>query len=92
LAAERDRGVARHLVGLALAGRQPPRQHCAVRVDGEAAGEITSGNFSPVLGHGIALALLPPAVGAGAGVEIEVRDRRLPATVTATPFVTKHKA
>jgi aminomethyltransferase len=92
LMAERARGVTRRLAGLSTAGRQPPRQHCAVFVDGEVAGETTSGNFSPVLGHGIALAFLPPNVAADAAVEIEVRDRRVPATVTATPFVKRGRS
>jgi aminomethyltransferase len=92
LMAERARGVTRRLAGLSTAGRQPPRQHCAVFVDGQVAGETTSGNFSPVLGHGIALAFLPPNVAADAAVEIEVRDRRVPATVTATPFVKRGRS
>jgi aminomethyltransferase len=90
LVAERERGVVRRLAGLATAGRQPPRQHYPVFVDGQVAGEITSGNFSPVLGHGIALAFLPPTLAQGASIEIEVRDRRVPATRVATPFVTKN--
>jgi aminomethyltransferase len=89
LVAERDRGVARRLAGLATAGRQPPRQHYPVFVDGEEAGEITSGNFSPVLGHGIALAFLPPTLADDAVIEIEVRDRRVSASRVAIPFVKK---
>jgi aminomethyltransferase len=89
LVAERDRGVDRRLAGLATAGRQPPRQHYPVFVDGEAAGEITSGNFSPVLGHGIALAFLPPTLPDDAAIEIGVRDRRVPASRVAIPFVKK---
>jgi aminomethyltransferase len=50
-------------------------------------GETTSGNFSPVLGHGIALAFLPPGVGDGAAVEVDLRGTALPGTVVATPFV-----
>jgi len=92
LVAERERGVTRRLAGLSTAGRQPPRQHCRVFVDGEVAGETTSGNFSPMLGHGIALAFLPPNVAADAAVEIELRDRRVPATITATPFVKRGRA
>src|SRR5437660_5459968 len=61
LAAERERGVARRLRGLVVDGRQPPRQGYAVLVDGKRAGEITSGNFSPMLEKGIALAFLPAA-------------------------------
>jgi aminomethyltransferase len=89
LVAERQAGVSRRLAGLSTPGRQPPREHCPVFVDGKPAGEVTSGNFSPVLGHGIALALLPPAVTADASIEIEVRDRRIAATLTPLPFVRK---
>ncbi len=35
LAAERDRGVARQLVGIATEGRRPPRAECPVLVDGD---------------------------------------------------------
>ena len=49
----------RHLVGIATEGRRPPRAECAVLVDGDVVGEVTSGNFSPVLGHGIAPRLRP---------------------------------
>ena len=56
----------------AAAGHQRPRggdrrgrsARCASRAP--SAGETTSGNFSPVLGHGIALAFLPPDGGARA--------------------------
>lgn len=89
LAAERERGVARRLRGLVLEGRQPPREGNPVLVDGKPLGEVTSGNFSPVLGTGIALAFLPPDVEPGAAVEVDVRGRALPATVAKPPFVKK---
>ncbi|MGH9274320.1 MAG: glycine cleavage system aminomethyltransferase GcvT [Acidimicrobiales bacterium] len=87
LMAERDRGVDRRLRGLATVGRRPPRADQAVLVDGNAAGVVTSGNFSPVLGHGIALAFLPPEVGEGSEVAIDVRGEPVPAKVVPTPFV-----
>jgi aminomethyltransferase len=86
LAAERERGVARRLRGLTVVGRQPPRQGYGVLVDGKPAGEVTSGNFSPMLGHGIALAFLPPAVEPGAEVAIDVRGQAVPAVVIKPPF------
>jgi aminomethyltransferase len=89
LAAERERGVTRRLRGLVLEGRQPPREGNTVLVDGKPAGEVTSGNFSPVLGTGIALAFLPPDVEPGAAVEVDVRGRALPAQVVKPPFVRK---
>jgi aminomethyltransferase len=87
LAAERERGVSRHLVGIATEGRRPPRADCAVLVDGQRVGMVTSGNFSPVLGHGIALAFVPPAVGEGTAVDVDVRGTLLPGRVVPTPFV-----
>ncbi|MET0459778.1 MAG: glycine cleavage system aminomethyltransferase GcvT [Ilumatobacteraceae bacterium] len=87
LVAERDAGITRHLVGIATEGRRPPRAECAVSVDGQVVGALTSGNFSPVLGHGIGLGFVPPAVGTGAAVTVDVRGTALPGTVVPTPFV-----
>ena len=91
LEAERAAGVSRRVRGLAVEGRQPPRQGYPVLSDGEVVGEVTSGNFSPVLGHGIALAFLPPSIEPGATVDLDVRGRPLPATVVPLPFVSKKK-
>ena len=90
LAAERDRGVARRLVGLATDGRQPPREGSAVAVGGAPVGTVTSGNFSPMLEHGIALALVDSVVDATPGrvLELEQRGKVRTATVVTTPFVT----
>jgi glycine cleavage system T protein (aminomethyltransferase) len=90
LLAEQERGVARLLRGLSVDGRQVPRAGCAVLVDDEAVGEVTSGNFSPMLEHGIALAFLPPDVEVGAAVTVDIRGRAVDATVVKTPFVEKH--
>jgi aminomethyltransferase len=49
---------------------------------------VTSGNFSPELGHGIALAFVPPDVSVGDELVIDVRGSDLAATVVKTPFVT----
>ena len=87
LEAERARGVARRLRGLAVDGRQPPRTGSEVLAGGTVVGRVTSGNFSPVLGHGIALAFVPPAFEPGAAVEVDVRGKRLAGRVVRTPFV-----
>ena len=76
-------------MGLAVEGRRPPRADCPILVDGETVGVVTSGNFSPTLGHGIALGFVPPRVEVGDGVEIDVRGTLLRGTVVATPFVTR---
>lgn len=87
LLAEREAGVSRHLVGIATEGRRPPRAGCAVLRGGEQVGTVTSGNFSPVLGHGIALAFTAPDVAIDDEVEIDVRGTALPGKVVPTPFV-----
>jgi glycine cleavage system T protein (aminomethyltransferase) len=89
LEAERERGVTRRLRGIATEGRRPPREGCDVLVGGQPAGALTSGNFSPVLGHGIGLAFLPPHVDDGTTVEVDVRGTLLPGRVVPLPFV-KH--
>lgn len=89
LAAERDRGVHRLLFGIVTDGRRPPRADCPVLVDGEAVGVVTSGNFSPVLEHGIALAFMPPATEVGTEVTVDVRGTALGGRVVTTPFVAK---
>ncbi|QYG95523.1 glycine cleavage system aminomethyltransferase GcvT [Iamia sp. SCSIO 61187] len=88
LAAEKERGISRRLRGLVVEGRRPPREGQAVVRDGEPVGEVTSGNFSPTLGHGIALAFVPPDVAIGDRLAIDVRGTEVPATVVKTPFLT----
>ncbi len=89
LAAERDAGPRRILQGLRCEGRRPARTGNPVAIGGTVAGEVTSGNFSPILGVGIALAFLPPGTEPGTVVEIDVRGRPVAATVVPTPFVAR---
>ncbi|HVF14235.1 MAG TPA: glycine cleavage system aminomethyltransferase GcvT, partial [Acidimicrobiales bacterium] len=89
LEAERARGVDRLLTGVEVEGRQPPRAGYKVQSRDGGAGEVTSGNFSPTLGRGIALAFLPPHVCPGADVTIDARGQLLPGRVVAPPFVRK---
>jgi len=86
LEAERATGPSRILRGITTAGRRPPRAGSAVLVDGKPAGEVTSGNFSPVLGRGVALAFLPPGTAPGAKVQVDVRGSLLDGEVAEPPF------
>jgi len=86
LAAERERGVTRRLRGLVVEGRRPPRADCAVLDGDEPVGIVTSGNFAPSLGQGIALAFLPPDTEEGARLAVDIRGTAAPATVVPTPF------
>ncbi len=87
LQAEERAGVSRRLRGLLLDGRQIPRSGYRVSRHGERVGEVTSGNFSPTLERGIALAFLHPDIGIGEVVDVDVRGRSVPAAVTKPPFV-----
>ncbi|HVE94744.1 MAG TPA: glycine cleavage system aminomethyltransferase GcvT [Acidimicrobiales bacterium] len=89
LEAERASGPARTLRGIHVDGRQPARDGATVLIDGMPAGVVTSGNFSPALGHAIALGFLPPTVDPGTPVELDVRGRLLAGHVVPTPFVEK---
>jgi aminomethyltransferase len=89
LEAERAAGVPRLLMGIATDGRRPPRADCPVLIGDHTVGTVTSGNFSPVLQHGIALAFLPPDTAVGTDVTIDVRGSELAGRVVATPFVGK---
>jgi aminomethyltransferase len=93
LLTEKERGVGRILRGIATEGRRPPRADCVVHGAGPIGttdlGVVTSGNFSPVLGHGIALALLSPGCRAGDEVTIDVRGSELVGRIVPTPFIAK---
>lgn len=88
LTTERERGVGQVLRGIATEGRRPAREESVVSTP-HGTGVVTSGNFSPVLGHGIAMAFLPPAVNEGDTVSIDVRGSTVAGRVVALPFVRK---
>lgn len=81
-------GAARKRVGLALEGRQAAREGAPVLFGNQQVGVLTSGGFSPSLGHPIAMAYVATAQAQpGTALEIDVRGKRLAARVVALPFV-----
>jgi aminomethyltransferase len=91
LAKVKAEGAARKLWGVVCRGRGVPRQGMTAFVDGSAAGIVTSGNYSPTLGTGIALVMGPAASvpEPGAEVAIEARGRRIEGDIVKPPFVRK---
>lgn len=89
LEAQRQQGLKRALVGLVLTERGVLRNHQKVISDNHEVGEITSGGFSPTLGHAIALARLPAT--AVAEYFIELRGKLLPVKRVKPPFVRQGK-
>jgi aminomethyltransferase len=88
LLAEKEAGVTMRLNGLVASGRGIARPGMQVMLTRDfAAGEITSGTFSPTLRKGVALALLNSQIEDGAEVLVDVRGRPEVFVVTRPPFV-----
>jgi aminomethyltransferase len=91
LEAQRAAGVPHKLVGLVMSGRGVLRAHQAVTCESApGSGEITSGTFSPTLGHAIALARVPAAFSGTALVDI--RGKPAPVTLVKPCFVRRGQA
>jgi aminomethyltransferase len=80
-----EQGVKRQLVGLCMPTRGMMRSHQKVFCNENSIGEITSGGFSPILGHSIALARIP--VGDFTSASIDYRGKKIPVNVIKPPFV-----
>ncbi|MGB3722390.1 MAG: glycine cleavage system aminomethyltransferase GcvT [Pacificimonas sp.] len=75
-------------VGLLLEGKRPAREGAAVFAGDMKTGVLTSGGFAPSVDAPIAMAYVGADHAAdGTKLEIEVRGRRLAATVVPMPFV-----
>ena len=81
-------GAPTRRVGFAVEGRLPAREGAAIFAGDAKVGTITSGGFAPTVGAPIAMGYVDTAHAApGTSLEIEVRGKRLAATVTPMPFV-----
>lgn len=75
-------------VGLKIGGKMPAREGALVFSGDTEIGRVTSGGFSPTLGHPIAMAYVQSGYAKkDTELQIEVRQKRLDATVTPMPFV-----
>jgi aminomethyltransferase len=87
LSKQKDEGLKRKLVGFTTTERSFPRHGYPVFVKGKPSGEVRSGTMSPTLGIPIGTAYVPPDSAAeGSPLEIEIRGKRIPATVQKMPF------
>ncbi len=101
LVAERDfigksalqaKGQQANFVGLILREKGGIlRAHQKVIAASGNVGEITSGTFSPSMQQAIALARVPMDVAVGDTVHVEIRDKKLAASVVKLPFVRNGK-
>jgi aminomethyltransferase len=91
LAQAKANGTAERLVAFRMKSKgPPPRPHYAVWREGERIGEVTSGSLSPSLNEGIGMAYVASAYAkVGTEIEIEIRDRKLPAVIEKKPLYKK---
>jgi aminomethyltransferase len=81
-------GAAQKRVGLVLDGRLPAREGSEIFAGDTQVGTVTSGGFSPTLGHPIAMGYVDAAhAEIDTALEVQVRNKRLPARVAKMPFV-----
>ena len=89
LEAERRTGARENLFGLVLESRGMLRRDTVIRTADGGEGRVTSGGFSPVLGHSIALARLP--AGTRGTATAVLRGGGQPVRVVKPPFVRQGK-
>jgi glycine cleavage system T protein (aminomethyltransferase) len=87
----KENGSPNRLVAFRMKSKgPPPRPHYSVWREGERIGEVTSGSLSPSLNEGIGMAYVASAHSkAGTEIEIEIRDRKLPAVIEKKPLYKK---
>jgi aminomethyltransferase len=79
-------------IGLKIAGRRVPREHCGVFLNDQPVGEVTSGTFSPTLDEPIAMAYVrPEAAQLDTELMVEIRGRRAAARVVDLPFYRRER-
>jgi len=88
VARELAEGAPVRRVGLAIEGRLPAREGAAIFAGNTQVGTVTSGGFAPSVGAPIAMGWVDATHAAtGTPLEIEVRGKRIAATVAPMPFV-----
>jgi aminomethyltransferase len=84
---QKANGVNQKLVGFTLGDRNIARHGYPVFANGQPSGVVRSGTMSPTLGIPIGTAYLPTELAKeGSTFEIEIRGKRVPATVVKPPF------
>jgi aminomethyltransferase len=85
---QREQGVSRKLVGFIVDDRRVPRNgYDIVNDNGEIIGKVTSGTMSPCLEKPIGMGYVSREYAkAGSEIAIQIRNKKLKASVVKTPF------
>lgn len=86
----KEEGLKRKLVGFILSDRSIARHGFEIRYKNRIIGNVTSGTFSPILQKNIGMGYISiEFANIGTLVSIVVRDKEVPATIVALPFLQK---
>lgn len=92
LAAQKETGLKRKLVGFEMTEPGIARDGYDVYIKGEKCGVVTSGSPAPFLKKNIGLAFVPTGfANAGQELKIDVRGKHLSAKIVPTPFYKREK-
>jgi len=97
LKAQRDGGLGKRLAGLRTDdGKSIARQGYKLYRTGREIGVVTSGTFAPSFNRPLAIAYVEvsggqPAANVGDAIEVQIRNRRAPATIVPLPFYRRQK-
>lgn len=92
IAAQKDAGLSRKLVGFEMVDRGIARDDFDVYIGDEKVGYVTSGSPAPFLKKNIGLAFLPVEfANIGQEIKIDVRGKHLAAIIVPTPFYKRQK-
>jgi len=92
LAAQKEKGVRRKLIGFEMCGRGIARDGYEVWVDGVPAGWVTSGSPAPTLNKNIGLCYLPVELAEpDRKIQVMCRNSPVEAVTVATPFYKRAK-
>ncbi|HEU5368116.1 MAG TPA: glycine cleavage system aminomethyltransferase GcvT, partial [Ktedonobacterales bacterium] len=87
LARQKQEGLKRKRIGIAMTDRSVPRAGYALLADGQPVGELTSGTLGPSLNKTIGMGYVPPAnAKPGTALEVDIRGKKVGASVVSLPF------
>ncbi len=86
---QRERGISHQLVGVVMETPGVLRSQQIIRISDGQQGSITSGGFSPTLGHAIGIARMPTQL--SGSISIERRGKEINVHLIKLPFVRKGK-